>query len=290
MKLLQRLPANHLGRDFVCGDIHGSYSCVERFLKEISFDKEKDRLICAGDLIDRGPDNENCLMMLLEPWFFCVKGNHEFLMEKFFANEFTQVSWYDNGGFWGRQYHSEDSDLAIAIRGIVEDKFKEMPLVMTVEKADGGIFHVLHAELWADEPISDEIMADEYQLSQIALRTSYNGEFILWGRRMFVALHNSPINEHIIAKHKRRAELEKLNVMFSDKLSHIYSGHTPMRGPVRFYGQTNLDTAAYNSYIRDSWQPKCPDWCGLTFTEPATDKFWTVSDHQFKEVSPHVII
>ena len=63
MSIIKRLSAIS-GRTFVCGDIHGSWSCVERFLTEINFDKENDRLICAGDLIDRGPENEKCMSLL----------------------------------------------------------------------------------------------------------------------------------------------------------------------------------------------------------------------------------
>jgi hypothetical protein len=60
---------------------------------------------------------------------------------------------------------------------------------------------------------------------------------------------------------------------------------------VRFVGQTNLDTCAYGSYYQPtSYSDGTPDdWCGLTITEPATDKFWFVNDRVFKEVQPVVI-
>lgn len=292
MSIIKRLPANKEGRDFVCGDIHGSYSCVERFLREISFDRSKDRLICAGDLIDRGPENEKCLDLLYEPWFHMVKGNHEDLMERFFDGDYIGLAyWGRNGGHWGVGYLQELSDVAMQVRDCVTDKIKQLPLLITVEKATGGLFHVLHAEIWDHEPITDEDMANEEKFRYLATRKTANGDTVMWGRAMFIRLCRNELNDNFIAKFKRWVSLEKLNCIFNTELSHIYSGHTPLRRPVQFYGQTNLDTMAYGSYsyqtTRGEEQPDA--WCGLTVAEPATGKFWFVNDRTFSEIKPLVI-
>lgn len=67
------------GRTFFVGDIHGHYELLMEKLDTISFDFDKDRLMATGDLIDRGPDSEKCLMLLKEPWFYSCIGNHEVL-------------------------------------------------------------------------------------------------------------------------------------------------------------------------------------------------------------------
>jgi serine/threonine protein phosphatase 1 len=291
MKIL-RLPQNKEGRDFVCGDIHGSYSCVTKALEGLKFDKSIDRLICAGDLVDRGPSNEACLDLLYQTWFFCCKGNHEQLMEEYFAQQHYGQWWAPNGGNWGTKYLTEISPMAHFVRTTVKN-INELPYLITVEKKDGGIFHVLHAELppfWK-EKITDETLADSEKFAALATQTTQDGDVITWGRYIFYSLYKASLDERAIRKYTKQAEMHKFASVFNDELSHIYSGHTIMRRPVRFVGQTNLDTCAYGSYYHPTtYNDGTPDdWCGLTITEPATDKFWLVNDRAFKEVQPVII-
>jgi serine/threonine protein phosphatase 1 len=77
MALIQTVAANTRGRDFVVGDIHGWLEPLQAELDAVCFDPAVDRLFSVGDLIDRGPDSEQCLLLTREPWFFAVRGNHE---------------------------------------------------------------------------------------------------------------------------------------------------------------------------------------------------------------------
>jgi Calcineurin-like phosphoesterase len=276
----------------VCGDIHGSYSCVTKFLQDIHFDKSKDRFICAGDLVDRGPSNEACLDLLHQPWFFIAKGNHEQLMEDYFVGGYLGNWWGRNGGYWGEKYVKEDSPMGAFVRKSVK-VINDLPYLITVEKKNGGVFHVMHAELppFHKDPITDAVMADPLLFTDIATTPSNDGDMVTWGRHLWYSLYRQQLTDHIVKKFVKRAQLEKLGHYFNSKLSHIYSGHTIMKQPVRFKGQTNLDTCAYGSYVwHQHGTPQYPpEWCGLTVTEPATDKFWLVNDREFKEVQPVII-
>ena len=81
--VLVKLPANLLGKDYVVGDLHGCFDELELLLNYVSFDKERDRLFCVGDLIHRGPKSLECLNLLKsrnsknEKWFFSTLGNHD---------------------------------------------------------------------------------------------------------------------------------------------------------------------------------------------------------------------
>ena len=46
---------------FVISDIHGCYTAFQKMLKKVGFDPEKDELIIAGDIVDRGPENYEML-------------------------------------------------------------------------------------------------------------------------------------------------------------------------------------------------------------------------------------
>jgi serine/threonine protein phosphatase 1 len=290
---IKRLPPNLLGRDFVCGDIHGSYSCVEKFLKEIHFHPE-DRFICVGDLVDRGPDSVKALDLLFMPWFYMVRGNHELMMMDFFNQDPMGMWFLRNGGMWALEYLREQSDVGMHVRDAAT-KLKELPYLLTVEKKDGGVFHVIHAELfcaphWPEGVVTDEILADEEALKQFSEIQTNDGDMISWGRHIFMRFYKQVFDERNIGKLKRGAALDKLNRMFNPNLSHIYSGHTIVKRPVQFYGQTNLDTCAYGSYSYQTshGEEKPDEWCGLTVAEPATGKFWFVNDREFKEVQPVV--
>src|SRR3989304_1167763 len=72
-----KLPLNTKGRDFVVGDIHGSFDLLDQALLAVGFDPEKDRLIAVGDLVNRGSRSADCLYYLAQPWFYSIRGNHE---------------------------------------------------------------------------------------------------------------------------------------------------------------------------------------------------------------------
>lgn len=281
MKKIQRLPANLVGRDFVCGDVHGSFSCVQKFLNEINFDANVDRLICAGDLIDRGPQNEKCLELLYEPWFFMTKGNHEELMEDHFFGGDLVGWWTPNGGAWGLQHVTNMSDESVFVRTVLKEKIVNLPHLITVEKPDGKVFHVLHAELDSVDVLTDADLADEQKLRSVSERYTRDGRVITWGRYIFARMYKMGLDERELKKIKHWTELERPHAHFGPDLGMIYSGHTPVRLPVQFYGQTNLDTMAYGSYL-----PDAKGWEGLTVAEPVTGKFWFVNDKEFKQVEP----
>lgn len=70
-----------MNRTIVIGDLHGCYEETCELLDAVKA-TENDRVIFLGDLVDRGPDNDKCvdLVMLIEKRqgsHACVLGNHE---------------------------------------------------------------------------------------------------------------------------------------------------------------------------------------------------------------------
>lgn len=43
---------NHIGRNFIERDIHGRLYALLQLLEKVSFDADRDRLFCVGDMID----------------------------------------------------------------------------------------------------------------------------------------------------------------------------------------------------------------------------------------------
>jgi len=134
-----RLEKNTVGRDFVCGDIHGCFDDLEDELIKIRFDKTSDRLFCVGDLIDRGPRSELATKYMTSDWFFTVMGNHEnmFLMANMDVpnRDMHLENHILNGGEWAYEMDSKNAKAMLSA-------ISKLPLVIQV-----GDVIIVHAAL-----------------------------------------------------------------------------------------------------------------------------------------------
>ena len=118
-------------------------------VKDLSFDSSVDRLICTGDLIDRGAESAQALALLDEDWFYSVLGNHEYMMLCALKyNISTQAMlWLQNGGEW-----IATSDPS-RWQGWLE-KIEALPMAIEVERPNGVRYGIIHADFpgenWSD--------------------------------------------------------------------------------------------------------------------------------------------
>jgi serine/threonine protein phosphatase 1 len=139
--LFRRLAANTRGRDFIVADVHGCYTLLQRLLDKVSFDPTKDRLIIAGDLIDRGPESIKALDWIYKPWVHVVAGNHD-LMLLVAAYKGGDEFHEEHGGEWFVPVMREQPDLAMEFVQV----FEGLPIALEVECLDGRRFGIVHAE------------------------------------------------------------------------------------------------------------------------------------------------
>lgn len=64
---------------YAVGDIQGCYNSLAFLLDKVNFDTNKDKLVCVGDLVNRGPDSLKVLRLLksLKKQCVSVLGNHD---------------------------------------------------------------------------------------------------------------------------------------------------------------------------------------------------------------------
>ena len=139
------LGINEVGRDFVIGDIHGKYDQLMLGLSKVNFNFEKDRLIAVGDLIDRGPQNMECLELIDEEWFYTVIGNHEIMMADALSYTYAMRMWAINGGEW--HYKCTDKEIALLKDYYVDVIYNRLPVAIEFIAANGLRVGITHAGL-----------------------------------------------------------------------------------------------------------------------------------------------
>lgn len=138
----QRLSRNLRGRDIVVGDIHGHFTRLSAELERIGFDGRRDRLICCGDLVDRGPESPRAAEWLAQPWFFSVMGNHDAsLLQRHGLLGARFELWHD--------HHGWSEALDPAARESLLARLAALPWALEVETAAGAV-GIVHAEVPED--------------------------------------------------------------------------------------------------------------------------------------------
>lgn len=128
---------------YVCGDIHGMYSILINKLRSIGFDPLLDKLVCAGDLCDRGWQSVESARLIKEDWFESTLGNHEeFCIEGFLDNA-LKFHHIENGGAWFYNLSDQDQIEIISL-------FKSLPYAIEIHHK-GLVFGVVHADVLGND-------------------------------------------------------------------------------------------------------------------------------------------
>jgi putative phosphoesterase len=61
----------------VIADIHGDYAALQTALERLDHFHHVDDILCAGDLVGRGPDQDKVVRLIRERSIPSVKGNHD---------------------------------------------------------------------------------------------------------------------------------------------------------------------------------------------------------------------
>ncbi|MCP3681945.1 MAG: hypothetical protein GY861_04570 [bacterium] len=203
----------HIGdedRVFFVGDIHGEITKLNEKLEEVGFDKELDTLISVGDLIDRGEDSLSCLSLIQEPWFNCVRGNHEQMMvDAVLHKKMSYVShWVQNGGGWYFVLNQEDKMYADDLAKLLKS---ETPYAIELHHKGKKVV-VCHAD-YPENKYTGEVETDHL----------FN---IVWNRSR-------------IENYNKTGKMGKI-----EGADMFVFGHTPLRKPTVVGNCAYLDTGA----------------------------------------------
>lgn len=209
--LYQRIDGSVYRHIYIVGDLHGCLSLLEEQLAKVAFDPHRDLLLSVGDLADRGPDSVGCLRLMNEPWFSCVRGNHE-QMAIDAVNEENIPRWLRNGGDWfyaletGRQEEAKSLILSA----------DNLPHVLELTTREGKRIVVAHADYISDDYVFGKPL-DGYE--------------IIWNRER--------VNSALAGRYT--------SISGADE---FYFGHTPVEPAMQFANQFYIDTGAvFGGYL-----------------------------------------
>lgn len=139
----------------VISDVHGNVPALAAVLDDI--DRwQPDRLIVAGDLINRGPNSLECLQLLQarRPGYAAIQGNHEGFVLRC-ADRVQDPG--DVGGDLSRFAHFTAEQMGAALAPI-----REWPHHLDIDDPDAGTVHVTHgSRLGNREGILPDTEGDE---------------------------------------------------------------------------------------------------------------------------------
>jgi serine/threonine protein phosphatase 1 len=208
---------NARGRDFVVGDVHGMFSALRALLEEIDFDAEQDRMFSVGDLVDRGPESDQALEWIGEPWFFACRGNHEqFVLDS--NNPEQYELWINhNGGEWWL-------DMDQQRRAHFSEAINSLPLAMEVA-TESGIVGIVHADV-------PPLMSWDLFVQRLEEGNADALFYALWSRNRIAGVVSSlPVR---------------------GRVQRVYCGHTPTRQTVLVDNVHYIDTGAV--YCNDGYE------------------------------------
>ena len=82
-----------MSRTMVIGDIHGAYEALLQVMKRSEFDREKDHLICLGDVVDRRGKAKECMDFLLQVNHLeMILGNHDLWAKEWMERQFLKYT------------------------------------------------------------------------------------------------------------------------------------------------------------------------------------------------------
>ena len=150
---------------WVVGDVHGYRETFEALLEELHLE-EGDRVICLGDLIDRGPDSEGVMRIVRErDDVHSIRGNHDEMLRLSVSPKHGRMmgSWLRFGGEQTLTSFSEDRATAIEVARGWSHFVESLPTQIVLRD-----HRIVHAGYVSGKPLDDQ-----------------NNQELMWSREIF---------------------------------------------------------------------------------------------------------
>ncbi|CAH6988643.1 putative Serine/threonine-protein phosphatase 2 [Vibrio chagasii] len=220
-------------RVFFCGDIHGQYRRLLKSMDKVGFNKERDIIVCTGDLCDRGEESIQCLSLLNEDWFFSALGNHDYVMWAAITggdiNESKShwLQFWKHKGFGSDWYFNLDKESQKTLRASIEN-IRDLPITLELSLPHNGKeikFGITHADIysydWNNIPF-DRLREIEITQTRDKFRMVRDGDedyvkavknvdYLITGHTNVQRISNIKNHYYIDIDHKSKGSLKLIN-------------------------------------------------------------------------------
>lgn len=230
MNNVLRLKKNLLGRDIIVTDVHGCFLLLKESLVHIDFDKNRDRLIIAGDLVDRGPNSYVAAKWVAQKWCFAAIGNHDaqFAFHKSLKLFKQSLACFPVDPWFVDISEEEYNAFCAALR-------KHLYPAIEIETVN-GLVGIVHGELplgnnWGD--LVNRLNNKDYDFLHDCI----------WSREL------SKIAQNLNGKNEQDYHVPDV--------AHLFHGHSPSRKldykPYKLANRYYIDTAAFKAENPDKY-------------------------------------
>jgi putative phosphoesterase len=134
----------------IIADIHGDYAALKVALERLDHVHQVDQILCAGDLIGRGPEQEEVVKVIRQRGIPTVKGNHDEWNYHFAAEnaEFLEdlpINWQHN--YQGLSIFMCHGKPGNNIWGLYRDHVSNTLLNMMLASLDADVLVVGHTHV-----------------------------------------------------------------------------------------------------------------------------------------------
>lgn len=233
--LFQRLDLSNRRRIFTVGDIHGCFDLLRAGLRANEFDEEQDSLILLGDLVDRGPFNEEALHWCQRPNVHRVRGKHDQMVHDTVRHGAKSLlNHLNNGGDWFFQIDD------MREREFWADTMAAAPLALEVKTPGGRNIGFVHADVPTQSWAELETALNNHT-GDLAASDPNNHDtaafHCMWRRDRIYNLRNHA---------EAHGHTDDYNCEVHG-IDHVFFGHTIVKTPITHNNCSWMDTGAFKN-------------------------------------------
>lgn len=209
---------------YVMSDIHGDFQSFYKMLIKINF-SYSDKLYVLGDAVDKGEENLCLLDFICKASNIClIKGNHEYLFERYLRGTVTAEMWDACGGVTTRK---EVDELSKEKKKVILKFLEGLPIYQNIVIRDVNYF-LTHSGYHADFEIIDQNTGLVDIQKSVESAVLWNQEQYLFSNDIHYIPSKIKFNKIIVVGHYPTLflpEYEQASIYYNERYIDIDTGN-----------------------------------------------------------------
>lgn len=209
---------------YVMSDIHGDFQSFYKMLVMINF-SSSDKLYVLGDAVDKGKENLCLLDFICKAVnIYLIKGNHEYLFERYLQGTVTAEMWDACGGVTTRK---EVDELSKEKKKVLLKFLECLPIYQSIVIGHTDYF-LTHSGYHADFEITDQRTGRVDIQKSVESAALWNQEQYLFSNDIHYIPSKIKFNKRIVVGHYPTLflpECEQARICYNERYIDIDTGN-----------------------------------------------------------------